>query len=205
MSALTRRAFVGIGVAAAFGALGGVAWASTPDAGLLRPPVVDDETAFAARCLRCYRCIEACPTKAVRPADFEGGIVAVGTPVMDFHRGICNFCNACVDACPTAALRPADPDDPASGRIGVAQIQPDRCIAFEYGCDVCEKACPYEAIELADDGTPRVVEERCNGCGACENQCPALVLRSFGGGTRRGVVIVAEAAAGAAATALEER
>ena len=30
----------------------------------------------------------------------------------------------------------------------------------------------------------------CNGCGVCENVCPALVYRSFSGGNRRGIKVV---------------
>lgn len=192
---VTRRAFVGLGAAAAAScALGGVARASSAGSheALLRPPVVDDEADFAARCVRCYRCIEACPTRALRPAGLEAGLVAWSTPVFDFHQGACDFCGKCVEACPTRALRPADPDHPETGRIGVARVQPDRCIAFDYGCAVCAEACPYGAIELDEGGVPRVDDARCNGCGVCENVCPALVYRSFSGGSRRGIVVVGD-------------
>lgn len=36
--------------------------------------------------------------------------------------------------------------------------------------------------------------DRCNGCGVCEDVCPALVYRSFSGGTRRGIVVVSPSA-----------
>lgn len=188
---VTRRAFLGLGAAVvASCVVGGAAWASAGDSALLRPPVVDDEAAFFARCLRCYRCIEACHTQALRPAPLEAGLANWATPTIDFHRGSCDFCNECVRACPTGALRAADPAKPGNGRIGIAVVQPDRCIAYDHGCDVCERACPWDAIELSSDGIPLVREEACNGCGECERCCPALVYRSFSGGNRRGIVVV---------------
>lgn len=195
---VTRRAFLGLGAAtAASCALGGVAWASAgAQSDLLRPPVVDDEVDFAARCIRCYRCIEACHTRALRPADISAGLAAWSMPVFDFHKGACDFCNACVEACPVRALRVADPDHPETGRIGTAQVQPDRCIAFEHGCEVCVEACPYGAISKGAGGVPQVDDARCNGCGVCENVCPALVYRSFSGGSRRGIVVVSDASTG---------
>lgn len=194
---LTRRALLGLGVAtAASCALGGTARALGDGETLLRPPLVIDEADFAARCLRCYRCIEACHTQALRPADIRAGVAVWTTPTFDFHKGACDFCNECVRVCPTEALQVADPLRPDLGRIGVARVQQDRCIAFEHGCEVCAQACPYGAMEIAHDGTPVVDDARCNGCGVCENACPALVYRSFGGGSRRGIVVVRNAEVG---------
>ena len=81
--------------------------------------------------------------------------------------------------------------DPQRDKLGVAVVQKDRCIAYFEGCVECEKACPYEAIALDDVGHPVIDAAKCNGCGVCENVCPALVYRSFAGGSRRGVVVVA--------------
>lgn len=95
-----------------------------------------------------------------------------------------------------SARRPARPGalgsfDPQRDKLGVAVVQKDRCIAYFEGCVECEKACPYEAIALDDVGHPVIDAAKCNGCGVCENVCPALVYRSFAGGSRRGVVVVA--------------
>ena len=81
--------------------------------------------------------------------------------------------------------------DPQRDKLGVAVVQKDRCIAYFEGCVECEKACPYEAIALDDVGHPVIDAAKCNGCGVCENVCPALVYRSFAGGSRRGVVVLA--------------
>ena len=116
------------------------------------------------------------------------GLLQARTPVLDFHKGYCDFCGKCQTACPTGALGSFDPQ---RDKLGVAVVQKDRCIAYFEGCVECEKACPYEAIALDDVGHPVIDAAKCNGCGVCENVCPALVYRSFAGGSRRGVVVVA--------------
>ena len=98
----------------------------------------------------------------------------------------CVKCDRCRSACPTGALGSFDPQ---RDKLGVAVVQKDRCIAYFEGCVECEKACPYEAIALDDVGHPVIDAAKCNGCGVCENVCPALVYRSFAGGSRRGVVV----------------
>ena len=39
---------------------------------------------------------------------------------------------------------------------------------------VCYDACPYEAMELDENNRPVVIEDKCNGCGACESVCVSL-------------------------------
>lgn len=188
---MTRKAFLGVGAAAVCsGAFGGIALALGGPDELLRPPVVRDEAEFASRCIRCYRCISVCPTGVLAPATLDDGLLAMKTPKVDFHRGYCDFCNKCVDVCPTRAIEACDPLQPSEGRMGYAVVQPDRCLAYSTGCLECEEACPYDAISLDADNRPVVNVDACNGCGMCEYVCPALVYRSFSGGTRRGVVVV---------------
>lgn len=192
---MTRRAFLGVGAAAVCsGALGGAAFAIGGTDDLLRPPVVKDEAEFASRCIRCYRCISVCPTGVLAPATLDDGLIAVKTPKVDFHQGYCDFCDKCVDVCPTRAIEACDPTNPAAGRIGYAVVQPDRCLAYSTGCLECKEACPYGAISLDQDSRPVVDRSVCNGCGMCEYVCPALVYRSFSGGTRRGIVVVKDEA-----------
>jgi ferredoxin len=72
--------------------------------------------------------------------------------------------------------------------MGQAYIDQDRCIpwADNIDCIVCEEMCPLpeKAIELelaevenpANEAVmvqrPRVIRERCTGCGICEYKCP---------------------------------
>lgn len=48
----------------------------------------------------------------------------------------------------------------------------------EIPCDPCVKACPHEAIQIGEDITspPRLIEEKCNGCGRCIASCPGLAI-----------------------------
>lgn len=188
---MTRKAFLGVGAAVVCsGALGGVAFALGGSDELLRPPVVEDEAEFASRCVRCYRCISVCPTGVLAPATLNDGLLAVKTPKIDFHQGYCDFCGKCAEVCPTQAINPGDPKEPGKGRIGYAVVQVDRCLAYSTGCLECKEACPYGAISLDADSRPVVDKAACNGCGMCEYVCPALVYRTFSGGTRRGIVVV---------------
>ncbi len=104
---------------------------------------------------------------------------------MDFHRGLCDFCGRCEQTCPTGAIRDVDAK---ANRIGLAVIDPQRCIAWISGsCRVCVDACPYEALSADASGRPIVDSTRCNGCGICEYRCPSNTYRSFAGGTQRGI------------------
>lgn len=188
---LSRKAFVGV-AATAIGltAFGGAAKVLGGNEELLRPPVVLDEAAFISKCVRCYRCISACHTGALVPATLDDGLLEIKTPKFDFRQGSCDFCNECVKVCPTHAIDVCDPLNPEQGRIGIAVVIPERCVAYYNGCVVCKDACPYEAISVNESGHPVVDESRCNGCGICENVCPALVYRSFSGGNQRGITVV---------------
>lgn len=71
----------------------------------------------------------------------------------------------------------------SSIQIGHAVWVRENCVALtdEVTCNNCERHCPSGAITMvasvAGDATspkiPAVNEERCIGCGACENLCPA--------------------------------
>lgn len=185
---LTRRAFAGCcaTTAIAIGAGAGVR-ALGSDPTLLRPPGAQDADQLFGACLRCDRCRSICPTGIVVPSTMFDGVISARTPKLDFHRGECTFCDECLRVCPTGAIQAFDS---ATDKIGVAVVQPDRCLAYDTGCRVCVDACAYEAITVDENGFPQVNAETCNGCGACEYVCPALVYRSFPGGKRRGIVVV---------------
>jgi electron transport complex protein RnfB len=51
--------------------------------------------------------------------------------------------------------------------------------ACSYGCiglGDCVRACMFDAIEIADNGLPRIKKYNCKGCGACVIACPQDVL-----------------------------
>lgn len=44
-----------------------------------------------------------------------------------------------------------------------------------YGClhfGDCARACPFDAIHMAEDGLPLVIEDKCAACGKCVEACP---------------------------------
>ena len=190
----TRRAFAGFcGAAAAFAAFGGAVKAAdgASETALVRPPGAQDELRLLASCVKCDRCRSVCHTGVIGVAEVGDGFLRARTPKLNFHRGSCDFCGDCQRVCPTGAIGAFDPE---ADKMGMAVVQKDRCVAYYQGCVECQKACPFEAIALDGDGHPVVDADRCNGCGVCEDVCPALVYRSFSGGTRRGIVVVSPSA-----------
>ena len=116
---------------------------------------------------------------------FEHGISRIQTAS---GSSFCDFCNLCIENCPTGALMPFDPQ---TQWIGLAVIVPAICIAFEKrgGCRKCVDYCPFNAITLDENKRPIIDPRRCNGCGICENICPANSYRTYKGTASRGVYI----------------
>jgi ferredoxin len=70
-----------------------------------------------------------------------------------------------------------DLEERKHAKMGTAELIRDRCLVWEQDklCLICDEQCPYDAIEFrVVDGfrRPFVLENRCNGCGVCENKCP---------------------------------
>ena len=189
----TRRTFVFGAAALAVGAACGVAARPfSTGASVLRPPGGHIESNFMAKCVRCERCISACPTDVLYPLGIEQGVMAVKTPAITYSAGSCTFCNKCTHVCPTEALSEVDPYAPLAGRIGCAHVLQDKCLAFiEPGaCGICVDACPYNALSFDGERRPRVDANLCNGCGECVRVCPANVNTSFSGGEVRGIEVL---------------
>jgi ferredoxin len=147
---------------------------------LLPPGAVTPEK-FAANCIRCYACVNACPSGILTvPFPENGNIVEWFEPKMDPNKGPCEqTCNRCTQVCPTGAIQYLSPEMKQKCQIGIAKVKRDACIAWadnEY-CMVCDEYCPYNAIKSDESpkGIPRPVvnKDLCRGCGACQNQCPA--------------------------------
>lgn len=45
------------------------------------------------------------------------------------------------------------------------------------GLGTCVKACSFGALAIGSDGLPKVDQEKCTGCGACERICPKNIIR----------------------------
>lgn len=191
----SRRAFCIGAVSVAAGVLcGAAARPHAAQADVLRPPGALAEPGFAARCIRCERCIGVCPEGVLYPLGIEAGVLVVRTPSLDYAAGSCTFCGKCREVCPTAAIGAVDACNPSAGRIGVAAVREDRCLAYVQpgSCGVCRKACIYDAISFDDERRIVIDKGRCNGCGACVAACPANVSTRFEGGSVRGVEVITE-------------
>lgn len=48
-----------------------------------------------------------------------------------------------------------------------------------YGClgyATCVKSCPFDAMYMGEDNLPKIIIEKCTGCGICDQQCPRNLL-----------------------------
>ncbi|NHM13570.1 4Fe-4S dicluster domain-containing protein [Xiamenia xianingshaonis] len=196
---ITRRSLLyGIGGITALLGLGCLSFA--PKSPVVRPPGGQDEARLIASCIRCERCVEACPHDAIKLSHIENGVVSMRTPEMTFSDDFCNFCETenggvplCVEVCPTSALSLPAGIVASEEPIGKAELIRDWCLAYhDTGCHVCYEACPYEAIDLDEYRCPTVVNDACNGCGACEAACVSLTngsLAMSSGATSKAIVV----------------
>lgn len=149
----------------------------------LRPPGAVEEDLFEKTCIRCRKCAEICPYDAIQTSHSEWGL-KMGTPFI-FPREIpCYLCMKCPPVCPTGALDFAITKK-EDVRMGKAVIDRTRCLPYQgILCRACYERCPIyrEAIILDQEIYPVVDEEKCVGCGICENVCltdpPAIVVYS---------------------------
>jgi MauM/NapG family ferredoxin protein len=156
---------------------------------LLRPPGVREEKEFLSKCVRCGECLKVCLKAALYPAAFQAGAEGLYTPILLPRLGYCEYnCTLCGQVCPTGAIPDLPVPDKQRAVIGKAVFDKNHCLPFakQVPCIVCEEHCPipgkailFEMVaETLPDGrritlqNPRVVDERCNGCGICEFVCP---------------------------------
>ena len=149
-------------------------------AALLRPPGALPEMEFLSRCTRCGLCMKVCPSNGLQPAWSNGWIEDIFSPVLMARRGPCEpDCNACGRVCPTGAIAPLGLPQKQWAKMGTAEVQEARCLAFaeNRACVVCQEVCPFGAIDLVrapnvEVAVPKVDPKRCFGCGYCEKHCP---------------------------------
>ena len=136
---------------------------------------------FSNHCTACQLCVSACPNQVLRPST---SLLTLMQPEMSYERGYCRpECTKCSDVCPAGAIRPITLEEKSSTQIGHAVVCHENCVVNTDGvsCGNCARHCPAGAISMVrknpdDPRSPRIPvvnEERCIGCGACENLCPA--------------------------------
>lgn len=132
-------------------------------------------------CTGCQLCVAACPNGVLRPSTKLENLMQ---PEMSYERGYCRpECTACSDVCPAGAILKITTADKSSIQVGHAVWVMENCVPLTDGveCGNCARHCPAGAItmvpsEPGNDNAPKIPavnEERCIGCGACENLCPA--------------------------------
>ena len=138
----------------------------------LRPPgALDPDAAFLEACTSCEKCVPVCPAKCISmvTVDQERTLPAITPSIRP-----CALCDdlPCIAACPDGAL--IDPGGPGRVRIGIAKVDPRRCVTFRgERCDLCYRVCPYPDRAIMMIGTrPLVGSGACTGCGLCEYACP---------------------------------
>lgn len=145
------------------------------------PPGAWSARHFAQHCTGCQLCVSECPNNVLRPStDLE----KLMQPEMSYERGYCRpECTRCSEVCPAGAIKPITMEEKSSTRIGHAVWIKKNCIPITDGveCGNCARHCPSGAILMVHSDSndensvkiPVVNVERCIGCGACENLCPA--------------------------------
>lgn len=147
----------------------------------ITPPGSLSARNMASHCTACQLCVSACPNQILRPST---NLMKLMQPEMSYERGYCRpECTKCSDVCPTGAILPTTKADKSSTQIGHAVWIKQNCIPLSDGmeCGNCARHCPTGAIQMipseasveSSPKVPVVNVERCIGCGACENLCPA--------------------------------
>lgn len=145
------------------------------------PPGALSARDFARHCTACQLCVSACPNEVLRPST---DLARLMQPEMSYERGYCRpECTKCGEVCPAGAIRPITIADKSATQIGHAVWIRQNCVPLTDGveCGNCARHCPTGAIQMipSDAGNPdspkipAINVERCIGCGACENLCPA--------------------------------
>ena len=145
------------------------------------PPGARGLRHLQSHCTACQLCVSACPNEVLRPSH---SLDTFMQPYMSYERGYCRpECTRCSEVCPAGAILKIDKAEKSSIQIGHAVWVKDLCIPLtdKQECGNCARHCPVGAIQMvaSDSGNPQspkipvVNTERCIGCGACENLCPA--------------------------------
>ncbi len=150
------------------------------------PPGSISINSFTSKCIACEMCVSVCPTQVLQPSLFQYGYDGILMPHLNNKIGFCNYdCIKCGEVCPTGAILPKKIEDKKLIQIGKAKFVRDNCVVItqKSDCAACSEHCPTKAVEtfINEDNLrePKVEEELCIGCGACEYACPTIPYKAI--------------------------
>lgn len=147
----------------------------------ITPPGSLSARNMTQRCTACQLCVSVCPNEVLRPST---GLMKLMQPEVSYERGYCRpECVKCSEVCPAGAILPITAADKSAIQVGHAVWIKENCVPLTDGvdCGNCARHCPTGAIQMVLSESdfpdsfkiPVINTERCIGCGACENLCPA--------------------------------
>lgn len=142
---------------------------------------------FYKHCTACQLCVTVCPNNVLRPSSRLEHLMQ---PEMSFEKGYCRpECVKCSEVCPAGAILKITPEEKTEWKVGTAGVDYDLCVVNRDGvsCGNCAHHCPVGAIRMVrknpdEEKSPRIPsvnEEKCIGCGACENLCPSRPISAI--------------------------
>ncbi|MCM1109279.1 MAG: 4Fe-4S binding protein [Clostridium sp.] len=145
------------------------------------PPGAKSLRNMVRHCTACQLCVSACPNGVLRPST---NLETLMQPESSYERGYCRpECTRCSEVCPAGAIVRITAADKSAIQIGHAVWVKENCVPLTDGveCGNCARHCPIGAIQMVpsdkdDPDSPKIPvvnDERCIGCGACENLCPS--------------------------------
>lgn len=151
------------------------------------PPGSESIANLEKHCTACQLCISNCPNNVLISGNNP---IKPMQPVMSYENGYCRpECVKCSEFCPTGAISKITNIEKSAIKIGTAIWIKEKCLIYteEIACNNCARHCPTGAIFLIpslanDPNSPKIVvvnNDRCIGCGACENLCPSRPLSAI--------------------------